>query len=145
MKEKRNKPIESAHIIVFRQGKVLLVRHGVASGHITGVYGLPGGRMNPHEDKTSAVVREFKEETGYQLKKQDLISYPQNQYTADIERKDEGLKRFTMTVFLAKKFQGSLQGTDETKPQWIKIDDLNSYHLLPNVEKAIKDSLAVIK
>jgi len=35
-------PILSAHILIFNQDKVLLVKHEEGAGHINGVYGIPG-------------------------------------------------------------------------------------------------------
>lgn len=137
--------ILSANVLVFSDNNVLLVRHGEGAGHLTGVYGLPGGRPNSGETLEDAAIRELLEETGIRVNKEDLVSFPNNQYSAKIRRKDGTNKLYTMTVYVSNKFTGELVGSDETIPEWIEIPKLNSYHLLPNAEKAINDSLKFLR
>ncbi len=134
----------SAHVLVFKDDRVLLVKHGDEAGHLTGVYGIPGGRVNEGEDVEDAAVRELLEETGTKVSKEDLQSFPNNQYTADIKRKDGLIRRYMMTVFLCEEFSGEIKVSDETIPEWIEISNLNSYNLLPNVERAIEAGLSFL-
>lgn len=131
------KSILSAHVLIFKANKVLLVKHGQGAGHLTGVYGIPGGRLDEKETFENAATREFFEETGLIVKKKDLQKFAKNEFTADIKRKDGNIKRYTMTVFFALNFSGSLKKSSETEPQWIKISELDYYNLLPNVKNAV--------
>lgn len=45
-----------------------------------------------------------------------------------------------MRVFLCDAYEGELSSTDETRPEWVKLDRLDSYTLLPSV-KDIQDGL----
>ena len=135
----KNGEITTAHVLIFQGGSVLLVRHGENAGHITGTYGVPGGRIDGQETLKQAAMREVEEETGLEVMEEDLYEYPGNDYTADILRKDGTIKRVTAHVFVAKKFYGGLKAVQEIIPEWIEIAQLHTYQLLPNVEKMIVD------
>lgn len=130
--------IQSVGVVVFEGNNVLLVKHGKGAAHLTGVYGLPSGKIEPGEEAINAAVRELREETGLDATSSDLILLPKV-YRATIEQKD-GVKVFDWHVFLCKKYSGNLRETDETKPFWISVDDLTTLVLLPNVEEAIAES-----
>ncbi len=134
-------PIRTAGIIIFKDSKILLVKHSGESSHMDGKYGIPAGRVNDSESEIDAAIRELSEETGLKADKDKLIIIPKT-YAADIQRKD-GTKRFSLKVFLCTDFSGIIRSSDETVPEWIKIKDIKRLDLLPNVEKIIEDSLAV--
>jgi 8-oxo-dGTP diphosphatase len=136
-------PILSAHILLFQDNNVLLVKHGEAAEHINGVYGIPGGRQNLNESLKETAVREFAEETGLVIKENELIEFPDNSYTADIQRKGGTTKRYTMMVFLGRSYQGQLQSSSETTPEWIRLEKISALNLLPNVENAIQAAMKV--
>jgi 8-oxo-dGTP pyrophosphatase MutT (NUDIX family) len=127
--------IYSGHTLVFQDGKILLVKHGEEAEHLTGVYGIPGGRPSQGESIINTAARELFEETGLRASKKDLREFPNNEYTADIKRKN-GVKRMTMTVFICTKFQGELKSSGESVPEWVEIGKLDRYNLVPNVKKA---------
>jgi 8-oxo-dGTP diphosphatase len=131
--------IRTAGVLIYRDQEVLLVRHGTAAGHLTGVYGLPSGSLKEGETELEAAVRELEEETGLTTSQKDLVELPET-YTAEIQRKD-GVKKFSFKVFLCKRFSGELKETEETTPEWVKISDLKKYKLLPNVEEIVKGGL----
>lgn len=134
-------PILTAHVLAFQNDNVLLVRHGEGAGHLTGVYGIPGGRLQEGEESKTAAARELQEETGLIVETSDLHEFANNQFTADIQRKDGEVKRYTMTVFYAETFSGELKESEETTPEWITIADLQTYNLLPNVQQAIENAV----
>lgn len=131
--------ILTAHILLVQDRDVLLVRHEDGAGHLTGVYGIPGGRISDGESSEDTAIRELFEETGLRVKKEDLREYESNEYSAEIKRKSGEAKHYTMKVFYAVKFTGELDSSEETTPEWIKVEGLNKYKLLPNVERAVKD------
>ena len=131
--------IRTAGVLIYRDQEVVLVRHGTAAGHLTGVYGLPSGSLEEGETELEAAVRELEEETGLTTSQKDLVELPET-YTAEIQRKD-GVKKFSLKVFLCKRFSGELKETEETTPEWVKISDLKKYKLLPNVEEIVKGGL----
>lgn len=131
-------------ILVFDEDKVLLVQHGEGAEHLTGIYGIPSGRLEENESEIDAAKREMEEETGLKCSIADLVGYPNNVYFAKIERK-HGTDNFKWTVFICKKSFGSIHLSEETKPEWVKISDINKLKLLPNIGQAVKDGLEFLK
>lgn len=128
--------IQSVGVVAFDGSKVLLVRNGTASKHETGKYGLPAGKVDIGETNKQAAAREFFEETGLTTSEDRLI--PRDEpYRATIEQKD-GTKLFVWFVFLCTGYEGELHGTDETVPEWVKVESLPTLNLLPNVLNAIQ-------
>jgi mutator protein MutT len=132
--------IPTAGILLFKNNTVLLVKHKEAAGHLNGVYGIPGGHIEPGETIEQAGIRELQEETGLVVQLSDLRSYSNNSYTADIIRKNGDQQTFTMTIFYSDTFSGELKAGPETNPVWVDVDKLDLFNLLPNVEQAILDA-----
>src|SRR6266498_4107990 len=105
--------IPTVGVLIFKDNKVLLVRHGEAAGHVTGSYGLPAGRIEKGETVKQAALRELQEETGFITTEDNLEELPLKILPADIPRKDGTIKRFSITVFLCRKFSGKLITTEE--------------------------------
>ena len=53
--------ISYVYVIAFRGGEFLMVRHARRS------WEMPGGKVNPGESPEAAAIREFHEETGYDV------------------------------------------------------------------------------
>lgn len=138
------KPILSAQIVLIKGNEVLLVKHGEAAGHLTGVYGLPGGKPIEGEEMIQTIIRELKEETGLSVSAQDLREYEGNRYTADIKRKSGETKRYTMRVFYTTEYTGDLKGSRETTPEWVPFKNLDMDGVLPNVKKAVLDVYMIL-
>lgn len=130
------KEVSTVGVIILRDDKVLLVREGEKSAHRTGVYNTPAGRIDANETPMQAAVRELEEESGLQSTEHDLHELPKT-YVADIVRKSGETVRFHHTVFVCTKFKGDLKATDETVPEWVKIDELDNYTLLPNIRDMV--------
>jgi len=126
--------IPTIGVLVIKDKKVLLVRHGLKADHIDGKIGLPAGRPIVGESEVDAACRELLEETGLSVRPGDLTKLPITWY-ADIERKD-GTKTFSLVVFA-----GQLQGNEEAQPMWVDIRELDAYDLLPNVRDIIDEGL----
>ena len=135
----------SAGVLLIRDGKVLLVRHGEKAKHMTGTYGIPSGRPEEGEIPIETAAREFNEETGLTTSIEDLKNYPDNIYTAGFDRKDGTVKRFSMTVFICAEYSGELKKEDgETTPEWVDLDSMGKLNLLANIEKIVADGTKYI-
>lgn len=132
-------PIQTTGIILFYEGKVLLVRHLEGASHVTGAYGLPAGKIEDGESETYAAKRELEEETGLITSEADLVKLPKV-YEATIQLKSVE-RTFIWHVFLCKKWTGKLKSSEETNPEWVPIENIKKYPLLPNVESAVKEGL----
>jgi len=137
-----NDIIPTVGVLVVKDRKILLVRHGAVARHLDGKYGLPAGRKQGDESERETAIRELKEETGLEIKAEDMILLPR-QWQSDIERKD-GAKRFSIKVFLAKKHEGRLSGGAETIPEWISMEDIGKYDLLPNIEDIVTEGMKLL-
>jgi ADP-ribose pyrophosphatase YjhB (NUDIX family) len=133
----------SVGIIVFKNEKVLLVRHNEKAGHLTGVYGLPAGRVNSNEKEIAAARRELEEETDLKPDPNSLVEFPNNYFEAVIERKGGEKVLFPWRVFLCTSYKGEIKATEEATPVWVDIEKLDNYKLLPNIKQAVQNALIV--
>lgn len=136
------KAIPTVAVVMLRgrnDDEVLLVKHGEASRHPMGTYGLPAGRIESGEKEISAAVRELFEETALKVDWQSLMRRPRI-FHAWLARKNSKRKFFSMRVFVCHYNQlamGVPQKSNETEPVWVKIADLGKYNPIPNVAEAI--------
>ncbi|HVZ67579.1 MAG TPA: NUDIX domain-containing protein [Patescibacteria group bacterium] len=135
----------SAAALVIDNNFVLLVRHEDGADHVLGVYGLPGGRIDPGETELEAARRELEEETGLKAELSDLSEFDGNYYQAKIPRKDGSVIKFGWRVFKVSKWSGELGSKDgHTTPEWVDMDTLGDLEeqgkLLPNTINAINAS-----
>ncbi len=135
-----NNVIKTAGIIILENNKVLLVKHGKNAAHINDTYGIPAGRVELNESPIETAIRELLEETGLTTTSENLTKLPKL-YTATIERKD-GVKEFSLEVFLCSFYSGEIKNNNETSPEWIDINKLDELMLLPNVKNILFDALA---
>ena len=133
---------KSVGVVAISEGKVLLVKHAEKAEHVTGIYGLPGGRPNDGESEIEAAHREFCEETGLSADARDFAEFSGNEFEASIMRKNGKNVTFLWRVFKVTKFRGEPVANEETIPEWISIDLLQSFEdegrLLPNTINAIR-------
>ena len=61
-------PVSAKAVLVAKDGKVLVLRKG------SGLYDLPGGKVEDHEDLFKALRREIKEETGLKAKEFEFVA-----------------------------------------------------------------------
>lgn len=139
-----NQPVVTVGVLIVKEGKVLLVKHGEKAEHINNTYGLPAGRVEEGETLEKAAVRELNEETGLKAAESSMEKMP-TEYEAVIERKhEEVLMHFT--VFKCLSFEGEINMTgEETVPQWVDITKINDLNLLPNVGKIVGEFLDTAK
>lgn len=135
---------DAAAVIAIRGGRVVLVKEGKGSAHLTGKYGLPGGRLDPGENYLQAAMREFREETG--LVGEVPEEFSGNFFQGDILRKT-GIVKFNWKVFRVKKFSGRFKDrlSREVTPHWVKLVDLERMNkegkLIDNVFNAVQAAL----
>jgi len=121
--------IPTIGILIFRENfkEVLLVKNGQGSGHPTGIYGTPAGRIDQGETAVQAAVRELKEETGLEALEKDLVKLPYDFGVTEILRK-KGTIFCTWEVFICKKFTGEVRDENpETVPNGLKFWKLQSF------------------
>jgi len=133
------KAIPTVGVVIYKGDKVLLVRHGEKAEHITGVYGLPSGRLKLNETDLDAAIRELEEETGLKTTAEDLVELPKSYY--DIIERNDGKKKFSLRAFVCRRCSGKLRATEETVPEWIKISEIKNINHLPSAGQPVIDGL----
>ena len=124
--------------VMIHKGKILLHKN-VNSDH----YALIGGRVEIGENSADTVKREIKEELGKDIEITGYIStienffemkgskYHEIMFVHKIEFTNEEDKKIEYTM-------KNVEGKDYLKYEWINLDKIDEYPLLP---KAIKDVL----
>lgn len=119
------RPVVGAGVVVWRDGKVLLIRRGKSP--MRGRWSLPGGRQELGETVREAAVREVREETGVEIHLGALLD------VVDTMRRDEGgavTLQYTLVDFDADWTAGeAVAASDAEHAEWADPDDLAPYHL----------------
>lgn len=133
--------IPSADVLIFNNGKVLLVKHGKKAGNLPGMYSPPGGRIEEGETPIQAAKRELKEETGLMVDENDLEELPLQIPHADIKRSDGTIRRYSVIVFLCRNYRGTITSNDETTPEWVAVSDLSKYPLVGSAKMIVEGGM----
>ena len=82
-----------------------------------------GGKVEENETIKQAAVREVQEEVGLQLNESDLEKMVEATFILP-GKPEEWYAKSVMHVFIAKKWAGIPQETDEMAPQWFSLDSI---------------------
>ena len=126
--------IHTTWMLLRRGDEVLLglKKRGFGKGRVNGV----GGKVEPGESVEAAAIRETEEEIGVKVTKMEKVAEIafDNLYYKGVP------ERNVMYCFIASEWEGEPIETDEIKPEWIKIADLDydkmwidDRHWLPQV------------
>jgi 8-oxo-dGTP diphosphatase len=115
-------PVASVLSVVVRDANVLLVRR--INPPDAGMWGYPGGWIDPGETMAQAAVRELFEETQVQAKAQCVF----NALDAfDVDEQGKLRRQFAMIAVLCTWVSGTpVAGDDATEAAWFPIDTLPS-------------------
>lgn len=136
-------PKLAALAVVLQDSSVLLVRR--RNEPDAGVWGFPGGHVEPGETGLEAAVRELQEETG--------ICATPSQYLTNvdvIEHDETGRLKFhfLLVAVLCKQAFGQLcAGDDVMDARWVSIDDALSgvFQLSAQVDEVMQLALKVCR
>lgn len=135
MVQKQQPVISAASAVVWRDGKVLLVRRGRPPGK--DFWSLPGGKVEPGETHEVAALREVLEETGIAAQILGFIGI----FTVALVKVE-----YQINCFAALATSGEAgAGDDAAEARWVDILDLESMKLAPNTLDAIRRSQHFIK
>jgi ADP-ribose pyrophosphatase YjhB (NUDIX family) len=131
-----DRPIVGVGCVVWREGRVLLVRRGKPPR--AGQWSIPGGAQHLGETLREAVAREVREETGLELSDLRLLT------TVDlVERDPDGRVRYhyTLVDFTAEAPLGDpVAGDDAAEVAWFALQDLPALGLWSETLRIIEEA-----
>jgi 8-oxo-dGTP diphosphatase len=110
------------------QGRLLLIKRGHAPG--AGLWSLPGGRIEPGETDTEALVREMREETGLVIEAGRLIG--------TVQRPAQGGGVLDIRDYAVTISGGMLRaGDDAADARWVAAGELKSLPMTDGLVEAL--------
>lgn len=124
----------AVYLILIEDNKILLnLRDGTK--YMAGYYGVPSGHLEEGEGCLNALIREVKEETNLDIKKEDLkLLYTSNR-VSDIE--------YVCLFFKTRAYSGDMKIMEPLKCRELKFFDLNNLpdNLVPELKNFLENYL----
>ena len=126
----KEKNFQSAHVVIMKDGNVLIVKRSSTDQWMPNHYGLPGGKLESGENPLDAASRECKEEVNLSVSPKDLIFLPK------VSKEQQHAFYFTT------KFSGEPKlDFEHSDFQWINPNDLSKYKVVPDLPEIISAAL----
>ena len=125
----RTKQLEVVCGILHRKDEVFIAKRG--HGTAEGVWEFPGGKVEPGESGSEAIVRELAEELGIQAEAQ--------RYLCDVMDEQEGC-RIHVRAYLCHSEDELMQLSAHSEGKWVKASDVYQYGFQP-ADRQILDCL----
>lgn len=133
-REYPDRPVVGVGAVVFRDGKVLLVKRGVSPRK--GLWAIPGGSVKLGETLKESAKREVWEETGITIEVGDVI------YVFDLIERDKNGNihyHFVVIDFEARYIGGEVKsGDDALEARWISREECLHLPLSENTVELLK-------
>ena len=119
------------------QGRLLLIKRGHEPG--AGLWSVPGGRVEPGETDSEALVREMREETGLAVQAGPLLGRVRRP-ARDGPAADGGQERTVLDIrdYAATVTGGTLcPGDDAAEARWVAVSELPSLPITEGLVEAL--------
>ncbi len=125
-------------IVFNNRRQVLLIQRNQPPA--SGLWSIPGGKLEPGESLAAACQREVKEETGLEVQATTIV--------AVVERRIEGF-HYVIIDYLAllknQEIQASIAESDVADAKWVGLDQVCDYALVEGLEDIILRTFALYK
>ena len=133
-REYPDRPVVGIGAVVIRDGKVLLIRRGVAPGK--GLWAVPGGSLALGETLQQGAEREILEETGITIRAREPI------YAFDFFERDPDERirfHFVIVDLAADYIRGDVKGADDAlEARWLAPGELDHLPVSKNTLKLLR-------
>lgn len=117
-------------VIKDAEGRLLLIKRGHEPG--TGLWSVPGGRIEPGETDAEALVREMREETGLVVEPGPLLGI--------VQRPTASGAVIDIRDYAATVIGGTLEpGDDAADARWVDAADLSGLAITDGLVEALTD------
>lgn len=124
-------PLIGIGAVIFNNNEVLLIKRNQAPA--SGLWSVPGGKMEAGESMTEACQREVLEETGLKIHTKSVL--------AVVERRLEGF-HYVIIDFLAVLMPDQdiepVAETDVAEARWVRINKISEYDLVEGLSVIIE-------
>ena len=128
------KRIEVAVGVVYNQSEQILVGQRVVKDLYYEKWEFPGGKLEQGETPEQALKREFREETGIQIKSSTALMLVEHDYP------DRHVRLHVHTI---REFDGQVQALEGQALKWVSLEQLNELDFLEG-NQAILEKLEAI-
>ncbi len=119
---------------LLKDNKVLIVKRADSESFLPGVYELPGGKIDFGETIESAIEREFKEETGLDIKAIKPV------YVFSYLSDEDNRQTFDITYLLRLNDESEkvVLSDDHNDFKWISKGEIDDYNITDNMKEAVR-------
>ena len=110
-----------------RDGRRVLAAARAYPPELAGLWEFPGGKVEPDETETEALVRECREELGVAISVGDRVG-------GDLST---GNGRYLLRVYFAELLEGEPHAKEHAELRWLAPDELDSVPWLPGNRPAV--------
>ncbi len=113
-------------ILQDKNGRFLMLKRAKTSKHQPGFWEFPGGKVDPGEDFASALIREFKEETGLTVSLNSVLG------SGEWERQNYKIAYLFLRVSC---FCGEISlSREHDDSRWVSSEDLKKLPVSPQLK-----------
>jgi len=130
-------PIPSAHAVVVREGKALLVQR--ANPPNKGRWSAPGGMVRLGETVRDAARREVREECGIEIEPEGLVTV----LDSIVDGRDGRVQYHYVVIYLlARHIGGEVHpSSDAAEARWVAKEELDGLDMHPLARRAVQQAL----
>lgn len=127
------KTIRAVVGVLRNKDQEILIAERKKDQFMAGFWELPGGKIEANESRQQTITRELKEELGLEVEQLSLHQTMVHRYEDRIVK---------LSIYNIDQYQNIPAGIEGQTIAWTKINDLNTYNLLPTM-KAFIDSITL--